>query len=187
MEPGRAWLRGGMWLFHLSLPVFGLWLLGARPGTDTRWEHHPAHFWLVVAVAAVNVGLAVVVSRAARQRSDARLYLVGLAFLAGAGFLGLHALATPGQLLAKSNVGFQLASPVGLVVAGLLAVASSIEFTPQRSAANLPISTAPDSLPPPKDHKQALGPSPACPQCESPMAWVEEHLRFYCKSCRMYF
>ena len=62
-------------------------------------------------------------------------------------------------------------------------------MTPQTrgSMPKLPISTAPDSLPPPKDSKQALGPSPACPQCESPMAWVEEHLRFYCKSCRMYF
>jgi hypothetical protein len=61
--------------------------------------------------------------------------------------------------------------------------------TPQTrgSMPKLPISTAPDSLPPPKDNKQALGPTPACPQCESPMAWVEEHLRFYCKSCRMYF
>jgi hypothetical protein len=57
-----------------------------------------------------------------------------------------------------------------------------------RAMPKLPISTAPDSLPPPKDNKQqASGPSPACPQCESPMAWVEEHLRFYCKSCRMYF
>ncbi|HET9625281.1 MAG TPA: hypothetical protein VFP84_28130 [Kofleriaceae bacterium] len=56
-----------------------------------------------------------------------------------------------------------------------------------RPAPKLPISTAPDSLPPPKDTKQQSGPSPACPQCESPMAWVEEHLRFYCKSCRMYF
>lgn len=52
---------------------------------------------------------------------------------------------------------------------------------------NVPLSTAPDSLPPPKDSKHTSGPSPACPQCESPMAWVEEHLRFYCKSCRMYF
>ena len=33
----------------------------------------------------------------------------------------------------------------------------------------------------------ASGPSPACPQCDAPMAWVEEHLRFYCKSCKMYF
>ena len=51
---------------------------------------------------------------------------------------------------------------------------------------HLPISTAPAELPPPAEVK-AGGPSPACPQCEAPMAWVEEHLRFYCKSCRMYF
>jgi hypothetical protein len=69
-----------------------------------------------------------------------------------------------------------------------IAVAPSISpVVRDRPAPKLPISTAPDSLPPPRDNKQASGPSPACPQCESPMAWVEEHLRFYCKSCRMYF
>lgn len=57
-----------------------------------------------------------------------------------------------------------------------------------RPLPKLPISTAPDSLPPPKETQSTTsGPSPACPQCESPMTWVEEHLRFYCKSCRMYF
>ncbi|MEO8705022.1 MAG: hypothetical protein ABI867_33525 [Kofleriaceae bacterium] len=56
------------------------------------------------------------------------------------------------------------------------------------SVPKVPISTAPESLPPPEDKQVATsGPSPACPQCESPMAWVENHLRFYCKSCRMYF
>ncbi len=55
------------------------------------------------------------------------------------------------------------------------------------SAGASAISTAPDSLPPPSASKAASGPSPACPQCDSPMAWIEEHLRFYCKSCRMYF
>lgn len=57
-----------------------------------------------------------------------------------------------------------------------------------RSSTKLPISTAPDSLPPPTEKQAAAsGPSPACPQCEAPMAWVEAHLRFYCKSCKMYF
>ena len=52
----------------------------------------------------------------------------------------------------------------------------------------VPISTAPSSLPPPSEKQSTTsGPSPACPQCEAPMAWVEEHLRFYCKSCKMYF
>ncbi|MDX2091330.1 MAG: hypothetical protein SFX73_25955 [Kofleriaceae bacterium] len=55
-------------------------------------------------------------------------------------------------------------------------------------AAVVPVSTAPASLPPPAEEiAVAAGPSPACPQCEAPMGWVEEHLRFYCKRCRMYF
>ncbi len=55
-------------------------------------------------------------------------------------------------------------------------------------APKIPITTASSSLPPPSEKQVATsGPSPACPQCEAPMAWVEEHLRFYCKSCRMYF
>jgi hypothetical protein len=58
----------------------------------------------------------------------------------------------------------------------------------ERAATKVPISTAPDSLPPPTEKQAAAsGPSPACPQCEAPMAWVEAHLRFYCKSCKMYF
>jgi class 3 adenylate cyclase len=133
-EPARAWLRGAMWGFHLALPVLGLWLLVARPGSDAHWEHHPSHFWLVAGVAALNVGVALAVARAALRRTDGRLYLVALAFLAGAGFLGLHALATPGVLLAHPNEGFQLASPVGLTVASWFAVASSADFTPERSA-----------------------------------------------------
>jgi hypothetical protein len=69
-----------------------------------------------------------------------------------------------------------------------IAIPAPTPVVRDRPMPKLPISTAPDSLPPPRDSKQhATGPSPACPQCESPMAWVEEHLRFYCKSCRMYF
>ena len=59
---------------------------------------------------------------------------------------------------------------------------------PMSQPSPVPLSTAPNSLPPPKvTTTMPSGPTPACPQCESPMAWVEEHLRFYCKSCRMYF
>ena len=67
------------------------------------------------------------------------------------------------------------------------APAPSAPAARDRPMPKLPISTAPESLPPPRDSKPTSGPSPACPQCEAPMAWVEEHLRFYCKSCRMYF
>jgi hypothetical protein len=62
------------------------------------------------------------------------------------------------------------------------------DHTPIPTHSRTPISTAPSHLSPPKPTEiAASGPTPACPQCESPMAWVEEHLRFYCKQCRMYF
>jgi hypothetical protein len=32
-----------------------------------------------------------------------------------------------------------------------------------------------------------MQPSPACPTCSSPMNWVQEHDRWFCKSCRTYY
>jgi class 3 adenylate cyclase len=133
--PRSSALRVGIWLLHLSLPLLGLWLLIARPELDVIWENHAYHFWLVAAVAAINFGLGLRISRAARERTDARLFLVSLAFMASAGFLLLHALATPGVLLEGKNSGFVVATPVGLLLAAVLVAASAIDFTPERSAA----------------------------------------------------
>ncbi|HEU0304709.1 MAG TPA: adenylate/guanylate cyclase domain-containing protein [Gaiellaceae bacterium] len=107
--------------------------LGAS-GADVRWENHVAHFWLVLAAALVTLGLGYAVSATACRRRDARLFLISLAFMASFGFLALHALATPDVLLGK-NAGFELATPVGLVVAGLLAAASAVELSRPRSMA----------------------------------------------------
>jgi class 3 adenylate cyclase len=126
-----------VWTFHLALPLAGLWLLLAVPAADVRLEHHPTHFWLVALAAAVNVGLSVIVARAARRHDDARLLLVGLGFLAAALFLGLHALATPGVLLESRNAGFALATPVGLALGALFTAASAVDLPPARAAAVL--------------------------------------------------
>jgi hypothetical protein len=68
------------------------------------------------------------------------------------------------------------------------AAAAEPAAAPAAAATKIPLTTASSTLPPPNEKQVATsGPSPACPQCEAPMAWVEEHLRFYCKSCRMYF
>ncbi len=104
-------------------------LLLLHPGIDESWENHPAHFWLVLGAASISVGLGYAVGVAARRRRDARLFLVSLAFISAAGFLGLHALATPGVLLGK-NAGFELATPFGLAVAGLFAAASGLPLRP---------------------------------------------------------
>ena len=129
--------RVAVWAFHLALPMAGLWLLVAVPQTDVRWEHHPSHFWLVVVVAALNVGLAALVDRAAQRHNDPRLLLVGLGFLVAALFLGLHALATPGVLVDSRNAGFALATPVGLALGALFTAASALNFSPRRATAVL--------------------------------------------------
>src|SRR5262249_4707360 len=95
-------LPAAVWLLHMALPLLGLWLLIARPAFDLRWDQRQAHFWLVAGVAAVSLALAVRINGQARVRADARLSLVSLAFIASAGFLGLHAIATPGVLLHAS-------------------------------------------------------------------------------------
>jgi class 3 adenylate cyclase len=137
---GRARLT--LWLFHLGLPLFGLWLLLAVPAADVVLEHHPTHFWLVFVAAALNIGLAVQVDRSARRHGDARLLLVGLGFLAAALFLGLHAVATPGMVLSTGNGGFALATPVGLGLGALFAAASTVDLDGARGAAVLRVAPA---------------------------------------------
>jgi class 3 adenylate cyclase len=109
-------------------PLAGLAVLLGVPSFDLRWEHHPSHFWLVLGVAVLNVVLGVAVSEAARRRQDVRLFLVSMALLASAGFLALHALATPGVVLAGPNGGFSLATPIGLLIASGFAALSSLDL-----------------------------------------------------------
>ncbi len=116
----------GVALALAPLALLALFLLAS--GIDYRWESHVAHFWLVLAAALVTLGLGYAVSATARRRRDARLFLISLAFMASFGFLALHALATPNVLLG-ANAGFELATPVGLVVAALLAAASALELS----------------------------------------------------------
>ena len=111
----------------LALPLAGLAVLLAAPSTDVHWQHQPSHFWLVLVAAGLNAILAYATGAAARRRGDRRVHLVSLAFLAASGFLALHALATPKVLLDASNLGFVIATPIGLVLAGGFAALSAVD------------------------------------------------------------
>jgi class 3 adenylate cyclase len=117
----------------LALPLAGLAVLLAVPDADVAWEDHPAHLWIVVAAAAVSFALAWSTGDVARRRGDARLGLVSCGLLAAAGFLGLHALATPQVLLDAPNQGFTLATPVGLALAAVLCAASALPLDRARA------------------------------------------------------
>jgi adenylate cyclase len=60
----------------LLLPLAGLLLLIRVPQLDVHWEHHPAHFWLVLGTAGVSAALAYATGAAALRRGDARVLLV---------------------------------------------------------------------------------------------------------------
>jgi adenylate cyclase len=114
------------WSALVALPLVGLGILLAAPAADIHWEHHPSHFWLVLVTSIAAAILAYATGEVAARRGDERLFLVSLAFLAAAGFLGLHALATPRVLLDKPNGGFVLGTPVGLLVAAAFAALSAV-------------------------------------------------------------
>ena len=116
------------------LPIAGFALLLAAPDLDHQLAHRPTHFWLVLGTAVVNMLLGLAASEAARRRGDPRALLVSLAFLLSAGFLGEHALATPSMILDSPNIGFVVATPVGLVVAAVLAAFSSLDLGPGAAA-----------------------------------------------------
>jgi adenylate cyclase len=122
------------WAALCLVPLAGLIVLLAKPSLEFVWENHPAHFWLVVLVGVLSFALGFLLAEAAARRADARLLLIGMAFLATSGYLVLHALATPGVLLSGKNAGFQIASAIGLLEAGLFAAASAVRFHPETSA-----------------------------------------------------
>ena len=101
----------------LLLPVVGFLLLAVVPSADAHWEHGAAHFWLILATALVTPCSGW--RRPKRRGAGTRGSLVSLAFLVTAGFLALHVLATPGSLVHGRNVGFAIATPIGLTLASV--------------------------------------------------------------------
>jgi class 3 adenylate cyclase len=125
--------RPVIWAFHLALPLAGLWLLLGNPGIDLRWQDHVAHFWIVLVTALISLALAVVVAIGAQRHDDARLYLVALGFTAASSFLALHAFATPDVVLTERSAAFNLATPIGVTLAGGFAVVAAMDMTPSRA------------------------------------------------------
>jgi len=135
VQPDRSTDRGidAVLIIAVLAPFVGFIALLALPTADLAWEHQPAHFWLVLGTAAIAAGLGWSIGVTARRRADARLFLVSLAFVTAASFLGLHALATPRVLLDGPNEGFAIATPVGLLFAAGFALWSSMRLDGERA------------------------------------------------------
>jgi adenylate cyclase len=120
----RSWVAT-LWVLAGALPLIGLISLLLRSKLDPHWENPKVHFVVFAAVGALAFALAFISGEAATRRGDARVLLISLAFLATGGFLGLHAIGTPGILFAGEHSGFKVAIPVGLLVAAVFGLGSA--------------------------------------------------------------
>ena len=127
-------VRPLVWLFHMSLPMIGLWLLITHPDLDFRWLDSMWHFVVVSLIALTSAVLGYLVNEAARRRHDVRLFLVGLSFISSAGFLFVHGVATPGVMVDMNTSGFELGVPIGLTLSAFFAVVSGLNFRPETAA-----------------------------------------------------
>jgi adenylate cyclase len=130
VAPGGRWVEAGIrratvWLFAGALPLIGLVSLLLRSQLDPQLENPKVHFVVFAAVGSLAFVLAFVAGEAATRRGDARVFLISMAFLATGGFLGLHAIGTPGILFSGERSGFKVAIPVGLLVAAVFGFASA--------------------------------------------------------------
>ena len=112
-------------LLATALPLVGLVSLLLRSQLDPHFENYQLHFLLFGVVGTVAFVLGFAAGEAANRRGDARVLLLSLAFMATGGFMGLHALGTPGVLFTSDHAGFKVAIPVGLLVSAAFAAASA--------------------------------------------------------------
>jgi len=112
-------------LLAAALPLVGLASLLLRRQLDPHVENYRLHFVVFGIVGAVAFALGYTAGESANRRGDARVLLLSLAFMATGGFLGLHALGTPGLLFKGTHAGFLVAIPIGLLVSAVFAGASA--------------------------------------------------------------
>jgi adenylate cyclase len=118
-------------LVAAALPLVGLVSLLLRSQLDPHFENYRVHFVLFGLVGTLAFVLGLWAGEAANKRGDARVLLLSLAFMATGGFMGLHALGTPGVLFKGDHSGFKVAIPVGLLVsAGFAAASAFVDLRP---------------------------------------------------------
>ena len=133
-SPRRVWGTAA-WVLAGALPLIGLVSLLLRSQLDPHWENPKLHFVVFAAVGSLAFALAFFAGEAATRRGDARVLLISLAFLATGGFLGLHAVGTPGVLFTGELSGFKIAIPVGLLIAAVFGLGSAfVDWGPSFAA-----------------------------------------------------
>ena len=114
-----------------ALPLFGFVALLVSSQLDPELHYLQPHF-VLFRVAAGRRSSSACGRRGGEPAGGRARAAVSLAFLAIGGFLGLHAIGTPGILFTESYAGFKVAIPVGLMVSACFAAGSAfVDLRPQ--------------------------------------------------------
>ncbi|MGN6700072.1 MAG: HD domain-containing phosphohydrolase [Thermomicrobiales bacterium] len=127
----RHWLG---WLTLIGGPPLALVLLLRHQAFDPTWMAPIFHFYVVSLTAMLTVGLAGLMTFAARQVKDARVFLLSLAFLGIAGVFLTHALTTPFALIQQTNPWVGFSAYLSLFAGATFLALGTIEWRPAASA-----------------------------------------------------
>src|SRR5438105_1970781 len=115
-----------------ALPLVGLLSLILRSQLDPHFENYAAHFTVFGLAGGIAFGLGFAAGEAAERRSDARVLLLSLAFMATGGFMLMHAVGTHHVLFAHEHAGFKVAISAGLLLSAVFACASAfVDLRPE--------------------------------------------------------
>ncbi|NJM06167.1 hypothetical protein HC891_08135 [Candidatus Gracilibacteria bacterium] len=130
------------WMLYPLSALLLLIVLLLQPDLDLRLPAdpedpfgNPFHFWIITAAGLLALTIGALMGEAATRRADARVLLLSLAVLGSAAAVLIHALATPNVIVQARNVGFVIAAPVGLVIAGFFCAVAALDLSPAQAQA----------------------------------------------------
>jgi putative nucleotidyltransferase with HDIG domain len=103
-----------------------LFVLEVNPVLHLNWEVPLVHFFVVTAVAAMALVMAVLLSWGAAMIRQYTVLFLALGFMAMAGFFVVHGLATPGVLIPEGSEDYSQASVLGATAFLSLAAPSAL-------------------------------------------------------------
>src|SRR5215211_733206 len=119
-----------LWLVSLAFGPLLLLSLRLFPEFDQSFLHSPlAHVVIVLSASIMGVILALLVLHVARRASDARVFLVGMGFLAIASVFVTHALATPNVLMSGRGFAVSFSAPLSLTLGSIFFALSGLSFS----------------------------------------------------------
>jgi hypothetical protein len=114
----------------LASPVAVLLLLLQHPQFDPRLQAPAFHFVIVTLASGAALAVGLVVLLVAGRLRDARVFSLGLAFCAIAGFFFIHGMLTPGFVFKEASNWIGWAPLVGLMLGALFLLSSTVRQRP---------------------------------------------------------